>query len=143
MEQLVVVKWSGPYKLESIHKQEKAFSNGIYAIYRRYGNKESLLYIGKTERSIAQRIKEHEKDWLFHIKGQILIRVGTLVYSANNRFSSKRLNDVEALLITSHCPPENTSCAVYYRGRFNLKIINIGRRGLIDKQVSAEDLVWA
>ncbi|GGB43182.1 hypothetical protein GCM10007199_05630 [Fictibacillus barbaricus] len=72
-----------------------------------------------------------------------MIRVGTLVYFTENRFSSKRLRDVEALLITWNYPPENTSCVVYYRGRFNLKIINIGRRGLIDRHVNAEDLIWA
>lgn len=143
MKQTVVIKWSGPYTLENLHKREAALNNGIYTIYRRYGNKETLLYIGKTQRSILQRIKEHEKDWLFNVRGQILIRVGTLVYSTENRFSSKRLRDVEALLITWHCPPENTSCVVYYRGRFNLKIINIGRRGLIDRHVNAEDLIWA
>jgi hypothetical protein len=143
MKQSVVIKWSGPYPLENIHEREAALSHGIYAIYRRFGTKETLLYIGKTERSILQRLKEHEKDWLYHVRGQIIIRIGSLVYSANNRFSPKRLGDVEALLIVWLCPPENTSCSVHYRGRFDLEVINIGRRGLIDKHVSAKDLIWA
>ncbi|MBJ8056601.1 sodium:proton symporter, partial [Bacillus cereus] len=41
-----------------------------------------------------------------------------------------------------HTPSENTTPSVYYRGRFNLKIINKGKRGLIVKKLSPEDLVW-
>jgi hypothetical protein len=139
----VLINWFGPYTLESLYKREAALDNGIYAIYRRFGNKETLLYIGKTERNILQRINEHEKDWLFNVKGHIIVRIGKIVSSTKNRFSSKRLSDVESLLIVWHCPPENTSCTVFYRGRFNLEIINTGRRGIIDKSVKAENLVWA
>lgn len=40
-------------------------------------------------------------------------------------------------------PIENTTSSIYCRGIINLEIINIGRRGLIDKKVSALELEWA
>ncbi len=75
--------------------------------------------------------------------GQIRIRIGLLEYPEGGRYSDKKLADVESLLILWHTPIENTTSSIYYRGRINLEIINIGRRGLIDKKVSALDLEWA
>ncbi|PER78041.1 sodium:proton symporter, partial [Bacillus cereus] len=46
------------------------------------------------------------------------------------------------LLILRHTPLENETSLLYYRGKFNLKIINKGRRGLIVKKLSTGDLIW-
>lgn len=139
----ITINWHGPYSLLNLGYKELAGNIGIYAIYRTYGNKETLLYIGKTERSFSQRLAEHYKDWLYQVKGKITVRLGIVEIPYGGRFSPKRLSDIESLLITWHAPMYNTSSAVYYRGRFNLQINNVGRRTSIDKFVTTEALVWA
>lgn len=137
------VRWFGPYQIEDCFYKELALSKGIYAIYRMYCGKETLIYIGKTRRSFLLRITEHNKKWLWRIRGQLKIRFGILEYPNGARYSEKKLSDVESLLILWHSPIENTMSTVFYTGRFDLEIINSGRRGAIDKKVSAKDLVWA
>ncbi|QOR67139.1 GIY-YIG nuclease family protein [Cytobacillus suaedae] len=140
---IVNVRWYGPYSLENFCNKETSLYNGIYAIYRVFGGKETLLYIGKTSRDFSSRISEHNKHWLWGVKGYIQIRVGILEFPNGGKFSLQKLSDVESLLILWHLPKENTASTVYYRGRFSLEVYNVGRRGLIDKKVSADDLIWA
>ncbi|KLA23549.1 hypothetical protein B4077_6136 [Bacillus cereus] len=45
-------------------------------------------------------------------------------------------------MILRHTPLENETSLLYHIGKFNLKIINKGRRGLIVKRLSTEDLIW-
>jgi hypothetical protein len=139
----VHIRWFGAYALESLNTKELALKSGIYAIYRVYGEKETLLYIGKTSRSFLHRLSEHNKDWLWNVKGRIIIRVGLVEYPNGGKYSVKKLADVESLLIHWQTPTENTTCTVFYRGRFDLEVINLGRKGLIDKKVTALDLEWA
>jgi hypothetical protein len=139
----VHIKWHGAYSLESFYTKEISQRIGIYAIYRGYGEKETLMYIGKTSRSFYQRISEHSKDWLWKVKGQIKVRLGILEFPNGGKFSVQKLADVESLLILWHKPKENTTSTVYYRGRFDLEVINLGRRGLVNKKVLATDLEWA
>ena len=60
----ITITWHGPYKLQNIEWYDIVNEIGIYAIYRVFGNNETLLYIGKTERSFLNRINEHTKEWL-------------------------------------------------------------------------------
>lgn len=139
----VHIRWYGAYSIDSFFTKDISLYSGIYAIYNVIGEKETLLYIGKTNRSYFLRISEHNKTWLCNVKGVIKIRVGLLELPNGGRHSVKRLADVESLLILWHTPKENTTCTVYYRGRFDLEVINLGRRGLIDRSVSAIELEWA
>lgn len=139
----VHIKWYGAYGLDNFYKKEIAQYSGIYAIYRVYGEKETLLYIRKTSRTFWQRISEHQKDWLWNVKGKIKIRVGLLQFPDGGRYSARKLADVESLLILWHLPKENTTSTGYYWGRFDLEVINLGRRGLLAKGASASDLDWA
>ena len=139
----VHIRWYGAYNLESFFNKEISSYSGIYAIYRVYGEKETLLYIGKTGRSFWQRVKEHNRDWLWNVKGTIKIRLGLLEFPNGGRYSDKKLADVESLLILWHLPKKNTKTTCYYRGRFDLEVINFGRRGLLDKMISTENLEWA
>lgn len=139
----VYIKWHGPYNLDNIPFREVAYSYGIYAIYQVVNGKEKLVYIGQTKRSFTERLMEHKKTWLLTLRGQIKIRMGILEFPLGERYSNKKLDDTEALLITTCQPPFNTTNYTYYYGRLDLQIINIGRRGLIDKNISTENLVWA
>lgn len=138
----VHIKWYGAYGLDNFYTKEIALYSGIYAIYRVYGEKETLLYIGKTSRTFWQRISEHQKDWLWNVKGKIKIRLGLLEFPNSGRYSAKKLADVESLLILWHLPKENTTSTCYYRGRVNLEIINLGRRGQLAKRITTNELDW-
>ncbi|MGY3717643.1 GIY-YIG nuclease family protein [Sutcliffiella cohnii] len=138
----VHLRWYGAYSLDNFYNTEIALYSGIYAIYRVYGEKETLLYIGRTTRSFWQRICEHQKDWLWSVKGKIHIRLGILEFPNGGRYSAKKLSDVESLLILWHLPKENTTSTCYYRGRVDLQVVNLGRRGLLAKRISANELDW-
>jgi hypothetical protein len=138
----IKINWHGPYDINNIGNYDVSNSIGIYAVYRVWGGKESLLYIGKTERSFLNRITEHHKEWVGNVRGQIRLRFGTLEFEQGKHYSSKKLSDVEALLIILNTPSENTMCRYNYFGREGLTVINAGRRGLIKQRVSTEELVW-
>lgn len=139
----VHIRWYGAYNLDNFYNRDIALNSGIYAIYRVYGEKKTLLYIGKTSRTFWQRISEHHKDWLWNVKEKIQIRLGLLEFPDGGRYSAKKLADVESLLILWHLPKENTTSMSYYWGRVDLEVINLGRRGLLAKRVSASELDWA
>jgi hypothetical protein len=139
----VTIRWHGPYRLDRIEYCDKSWDYGIYAIYQQFGNyPEKLLYIGLTQRSFVTRIREHCRDWLYTKRGIIRVRFGTLEFDGGQRFSKKKLDDVEALLIQVVGPPHNSEHTDYYRGRPLLTVHNVGRRGSIPKTVSTLSLVW-
>ncbi len=105
--------------------------------------KEDFINIGKTERPFIHRINEHAKQWLHYYRGQLFIRFGVLSFGDRKKFSSNKLADAESLLITYCKPPENISNYRFYMGRDKVKIINIGRFGLIPKILSTEMLELA
>ncbi|HHU48555.1 MAG TPA: GIY-YIG nuclease family protein [Clostridiaceae bacterium] len=139
----IIIKWYGPYKINNIIKYDISNEFGIYAIYRKFGDNMTLLYIGKTERPFIHRINEHAKQWLHYYRGQLFIRFGVLSFGDRKKFSSNKLADAESLLITYCKPPENISNYRFYMGRDKVKIINIGRFGLIPKILSTEMLELA
>jgi len=137
----VQIRWHGPYNLDSITMRDVCYNNGIYAISRVFGGKETLLYIGKTGRTFVQRLTEHNKDWLWSVRGLIQIRVGLLEYASSERHTAQKLGDTESLLIHWHSPPYNTTYRDWYYGRNKLEVINVGKRGPLDKRVSTSVLV--
>lgn len=139
----IVIDWKGPYRVENLNKYEVAYEYGLYTISRVWNNHESLIYIGKTERDFATRIKEHCKGWLGDVRGQIRVRIGILNFESNKHFSSYKLSDVESLLIVTHIPKNNYINTVNYYGRNDLIVINKGRRGSLKSRVNTEkDLKW-
>lgn len=132
----ITLKWHGPYSLERIENKVMAYEYGIYAIYQFYRSSEKLLYIGKTSRDFVTRLKEH--FWLNGVNGQVKVRLG-VIQLEDGQFSSKRLGDVESLLIAFHSPPENTTNTIYYYGREKLAVLSTGRRGQIQPRVSTDD----
>ncbi|MEA4926626.1 MAG: GIY-YIG nuclease family protein [Syntrophomonadaceae bacterium] len=139
MKQTINIRWQGPYHINGISLYFKDYSPCIYAISRKWGSKENLLYIGRTSRDLRQRIKEH--NWLNEAKG-IFIRRGTIELKPNQKWSDKLFHDIEALLITTLKPPENTQNTQFYCGRDGLDINNCGHHGPIKKYVSTDDLPW-
>lgn len=137
----VHIKWYGSYSLNDLYNREEASKKGIFAIFRVYANKETLLYIGKTRRHFIQKIRELNNDW-FCDESELKIRLGIIEFPSGESYSEKKVKEIKSLLILRHTPLENDTSLVYYRGKFNLKIINKGRRGLIAKKLSTGDLMW-
>lgn len=131
----IIINWRGPYNILKILYADIELDKGIYLITRKWGESETLLYIGSTKRILIKRITEHQRDWLSEVKGFIKIRHGIVCLSEDQKFSVKRLKDVEALLIHHHGPLINTVNTVSYNGR-DLEVINTGRRGPLKPRVS-------
>lgn len=134
----VEIEWYGPYKVDTVAKEffeDEDF--GLYMITRKWGKyPEKILYIGMTYKGdFSQRLSAHKRDWLWAIKGTVKVRVG---YLQEERSSKKRLKDVENLEICWHSPKYNEKDLIY-RGR-DLRIINSGRKGPLDKIVDSDDL---
>lgn len=134
------VKWYGPYNYDRSYLPDSAYETGIYAVTRIWGNSESLVYIGSTKRCLCQRIGEHDW-WLSELRGILHLRYGIVELLPGQRFSLKRLKDIESLLISWHQPKENTVNYNYYYGR-ELRVINSGRRGPLAKEVSTLDMLY-
>ena len=58
----IIIEWSYPTRLENVDTHWKCNYNGLYYISRKFGGKESPIYIGETKRDFITRINEHDKD---------------------------------------------------------------------------------
>lgn len=89
----IVIEWSYPTKLESIDTHWNCNANGLYYISRKFGGKESPIYIGETKRDFTTRINEHYKSVseFFEKRGEKYIRLGTIVKPQ----SLKSYDDIE------------------------------------------------
>ncbi|WP_141534318.1 sodium:proton symporter [Bacillus thuringiensis] len=137
----VHIKWYGMYSINDFYNREEASKKGIFAISRVYAKNVTLLYIGQTKRSFIQKIRELNKEWTFD-ESELKITLGIIEFPNGEIYSEKKVKEIKSLLILRHTPLENETSLLYYRGKFNLKIINKGRRGLIVKKLSTGDLMW-
>lgn len=118
-----------------------AFTVEKKLLRRVYTKKEILLYIGKIQRHFIQKIRELNKD-SFCDESELKIRWGIIEFPSGESYSEKKVKEIKSFLILRHTPFENETSLVCYRGQFNLKIINKGRRGLIVNKLSTGDLMW-
>ncbi|PEC86572.1 sodium:proton symporter [Bacillus cereus] len=137
----VHIKWYGLYSINDFYNREEASKKGIFTISRVNAKNITLLYIGKTKRSFIQKIRELNKEWLCN-DSELKITLGIIEFPSGESYSEKKVKEIKSLLILRHTPLENETSLLYHRGKFNLKIINKGRRGLIVKKLSTEDLIW-
>jgi hypothetical protein len=139
--EIVRIFWSGPYSVNSaIEKFGNYDDYGVYMITRLWGEEsENILYIGKVYwRSFAERLAEHRRNWLNDLRGEVQIRIGKIRLRGNRKISKERVNDVETLLINRHETIYNTQSTLYYYGR-EIKIRNLGRKGLLKSEIYSED----
>ena len=85
------------------------------------------------------RIYSHKNQWLYELRGQIYIRLGTILSPA--RIDDTLLEDVESALILSVQPPYNEKkrggCT--YRTDYYVNIHNKGFRGQLPKIIDARE----
>ncbi|PEU23879.1 sodium:proton symporter [Bacillus wiedmannii] len=137
----VHIKWYGLYSINDFYNREEASKKGIFTISRVDAKNITLLYIGKTKRSFIQKIRELNKEWLCD-DSELKITLGIIEFPSGESYSEKKVKEIKSLLILRHTPLENETSLLYHRGKVKLKIINKGRRGLIVKKLSTEDLMW-
>ncbi|MEA5135572.1 MAG: hypothetical protein VB035_05475 [Candidatus Fimivivens sp.] len=135
----VTIHWSYPTMLENIYEHNIIENIGIYCIYRKFGNKMSLLYIGKTSYSFKSRIYAHEKQWLYELRGQFYIRFGKI--QSPIQVNDALLEDVESALIYGVQPPYNEKKRNYYTNRtdYYVNIYNKGFRGDLPQIINARE----
>ena len=128
----VTIEWEGPLTIEEVRPLNKDEDYGLYQIY----NRDKLLYIGKAEEiSFSARLENHEILRKVEDK-DAKIRIGRIAVEdyedepENNRWTDWRrlLQDVEALQIFKHKPPENTHNTQTYNGP-PLYVVNKGKLG--------------
>lgn len=139
----ITIKWSYPVAFDRILEKESVTDMGIYYISRQFGNKKSILYIGKTTDMFKHRLKDHKKKWLDTYRGQKSVRLGTVIAPVNISEEERKelINDAEKTIIyylsklDEHDPVANvvsTNSANFYH---ILKIENTGFRGQLPKEI--------
>lgn len=148
METLYDVYWEGPFTLENIHEtQENHVLYMVCGFHLLYGQN-IPLYIGKTERAISQRIKEHEKSWLYRQTTPVQIYVASIgefsSWNERNNISeyikstSDIIDKVEQLLIYAHQPVFNSSSKNNIHSNISeLRIFNTGTRHCLLPEISS------
>jgi hypothetical protein len=148
METLYDVYWEGPFTLDNISEtQENHVLYMICGFHLLYGQN-IPLYIGKTERAILQRIKEHEKSWLYRQTTTVQIYVASIgeFSSWNNRnnmseyikSTSDIISKVEQLLIYAHQPVFNSSSKNKIDSDIaELRLFNTGKRHCLLPEISS------
>ena len=128
-DKVIRILWSEPAPLDLAMSMMESKQPGLYYITRQWGSHETSLYIGKASRTIRERLDDHKKHWLHLYRGQILVRLGHIVYPAN--FDTELLDHAESALIFEHGDllTDNTDKRNSYSYSELYRIENIGNIG--------------
>ena len=129
----VKINWTYPVLYENIFSSIKVSEKGIYYLSRNFGDKETLLYIGKTSNSFYNRLNSH-KYWLNLYRGKLFVRLGIII--SPKTYDDSLITDVESALIYEMQPFENTDKINGYYYLNECKIVNTGYRGLLPPVIS-------
>lgn len=134
----VTVKWAGPFSIDEVLNMRGNADYGVYQIYgyHRIFGEDSLLYIGKTDRTFGRRFADHKK-WLQEQEG-VFIHVGRIVSDYDVYEREQLIKDTEELTIKRHIPPHNSNNIETYNGRL-LKVINTGKYASLDREYMSRE----
>ena len=135
---IVKIEWSYPRTYDNIFYSPQINDIGIYCLSRKYGENETLLYIGKTNHSFYSRLNSH-KEWFEQYKGKRLVRLGTITLP--KMVDDRLISFIESSLILATEPLENTQSrnSYSYFDDYEYQIINSGYRGILPKTISTKD----
>ncbi|MBP3568271.1 MAG: hypothetical protein J6K04_03800 [Lachnospiraceae bacterium] len=139
----IVIEWSYPVEINSILQKECMNDIGIYYISRKFGEKQSILYIGKTTYSFFSRLESHKEFWLNTYKGKKYVRLGRIVSPKNITEDELKqlINDAERTIIyylsnmDEHELVANVVSTKSTKFDTVLKISNAGYRGQLPKEL--------
>lgn len=139
----VTVNWSYPRLLDNMWYDEQLNNVGLYYISRKFGGKETLLYIGQTYDSYYRRLEAHDFNWMGYYRGEKYIRLGTVTYPENKSDSEMKqlIKDVESALIYDmrDVLKENYMGIKSYTPKHLYVITNEGYKGELNATVSMRD----
>lgn len=146
----ITIEWSYPIEINRILEKECMNDIGIYYISRKFGEKQSILYIGKTTYSFWSRLESHKEEWLDYYRGKKYVRLGRVI--SPNNISEQELkeliNDAERTIIfylSNNDEYELVANVVSTKSTtFDniLKITNIGYRGQLPAELFiSEDML--
>ena len=88
----IKIEWSYPVEFSAILKTEAMNDIGIYYISRKFGEKESILYIGKATYNFSTRLECHNVNKVNKYRGKKFVRLGRIVGS--KKLSEKDLKEL-------------------------------------------------
>lgn len=142
----IMIEWSYPIEFDRILQYECMKEIGLYYITRKFGNKESNLYIGKTTYSFFSRLDCHRWNWLNNYRGKKFVRLGKVISPKNISDEELRqlINDAECTLIYTMGDrlKKNIVSTLSCNPNYRLKIKNVGYRGDILPEVFISDEEW-
>lgn len=140
----ITIEWSYPIEISSILQKDCMNDIGIYYISRKFGDKESILYIGKTTNNFWSRLNSHKEDWLDTYRGKKYVRLGRIISPKNisEEELKELINDAERTIIfyVSNYDNEHELVANVVSTKttnFNntLKITNVGYKGQLENEI--------
>jgi hypothetical protein len=142
MPRVVHVDWTYPKIWASALKSIESTEVGVYQIYRSFGSKDTLLYIGLVKsdsRDFCERMHEHKREWLYEKRGALYVSFGHIRGFRGLPVTPQLIEEVEGALIFSTQPPENTMKKASYSRRDDLIVKNFWYRGDVPKQIDTSD----
>ncbi len=134
----IKINWSYPVLYSNIFSSDMINEKGLYYFSRKFGGKETLIYIGKTSNSFYSRLHSH-KYWINEYRGKVFVRLGTIV--SPKIYDDSIITDMESALIYEMKPFENTDKINGYYYVNECKIINTGYRGLLPCVISMQNQI--
>jgi hypothetical protein len=133
-------------ELDRILNDDRMQDIGIYYITRKFGEKISDLYIGKTIYSFQSRLESHRWYWTDHYRGKKEVRLGTVVKpkSISDDDLYRLIADAESTLIylMGDSLLHNIQCISSCNPSQRLHITNTGWRGNLPAEMYISDEEW-
>ena len=136
----VSVEWKYPRLLDNFWYDEESGGYGLYYISRKFGNKETLLYIGQTYDSYYNRLICHDYNWLGNYRGKKYVRRGIITSPVRRTDEDARqlLKDIESMLIYEmrFLLQQNVMGVNSYKPSHLYSVTNTGYRGVLSAEIS-------
>ncbi len=139
----IEIKWHGPLTLKEI-KKDFADEDRSYGLYQIYGTHtisgpNTLLYIGMANyQTFADRLKQHERDWIAWEQSALEYYVGRLGGTKDMEYYKweELIDHAERLLIHFCSPPYNSQYIIDYGDVSNTIVFNFGKRNQLPLEIS-------
>lgn len=134
-DKIIRIEWSDPFPIDDMIESDDSGQAGLYYITRILHDKETSLYIGKTTRTIRERLVQHRKEWLSNRYGRKYVRIGRIIYP--RCVDSEIIDHAESALIFEHRDilVDNTDKTKTYSYSDLYQIQNIGNIGHLKETI--------
>ncbi|MDF7681354.1 hypothetical protein PT300_12450 [Enterobacteriaceae bacterium ESL0689] len=152
---IYAVYWEGPFSLDAIAQDKPSrIVKDWYCLYQIYGEhptygRDVLLYIGKTERDIKERLSEHYNRFSNQCDEVKIFLASFGEFTSWHEMregnydpvskDNTELNAIESLLIYAHQPAYNSKSLITpaFEGKV-FRVFNTGRRKSLMPEISTQ-----